>query len=117
LLQVLELERDRFAPTVGLAIRAARCRLIRLQRGQIRDRARAARHARWLASHRREDLDRLDVPWLLDQLSPRERQVVELKLWGGLSGEECAMKMGVTVNTVDQHYRHALARLRSLYDA
>ena len=47
----------------------------------------------------------------LNQENPRAAQVVELKFFGGLSGEEIAKQLGVSLRTVNNDWRFAKAWL------
>lgn len=54
----------------------------------------------------------------LAQLDPRQAQIVELRYFGGLSGEEAAGALGVSLATVNREWRAARAWLRlALTDA
>lgn len=48
----------------------------------------------------------------LDQLSPRQRQVVEMRFFGGMTHEETAEVVGVSVPTVRRDWRLAQAWLK-----
>jgi RNA polymerase sigma factor (TIGR02999 family) len=48
----------------------------------------------------------------LDQLSPRQRQVVEMRFFGGMTHEETAEVVGVSVPTVRRDWRVAQAWLK-----
>jgi RNA polymerase sigma-70 factor (ECF subfamily) len=51
---------------------------------------------------------------LLNALSPRRRQVLELTYFDGLTAEEIAVKLGQSVNVVRHELYRALAQLRKL---
>lgn len=54
----------------------------------------------------------------LAELDPRQAQIVELRYFGGLSGEEVAGALGVSLATVNREWRAARAWLRlALADA
>ncbi|QDV43595.1 RNA polymerase sigma factor [Stieleria neptunia] len=62
----------------------------------------------------KDQIDILDLNDALDKLSrqnPRAARVVELKFFGGLSGDEMASELGVTRVTVQNDWRHARAWL------
>jgi RNA polymerase sigma factor (sigma-70 family) len=60
----------------------------------------------------REDIERaLLVGALLERMDPQTRQVVEARLVG-MSVEEIASQLGVTVNCVSQRLKNGLERLR-----
>ena len=48
----------------------------------------------------------------LRSLPKKLREVIELKIWGGLTFAQIASKVGAPLNTVTSRYRYALARLR-----
>jgi RNA polymerase sigma factor (sigma-70 family) len=48
----------------------------------------------------------------LEQFDPRKSRVVELRIFGGLTNEEAAEAMGVSVITVRRDWKLALAWLR-----
>jgi len=68
---------------------------------------------------RSQDLDVLDLHEALEtltQLNPRQARVVELRYYGGLSGDEVASVLGVSPRTVDNDWRVARAWLASRLD-
>jgi len=52
----------------------------------------------------------------LEELQPREREVIELAYWSGMSQSEVADYLGVPLGTVKTRTRKALARLASLLE-
>ena len=58
------------------------------------------------------DERRAAVEAALRQLPAEQREVVVLKIWGGLSFPQVAAALGVPANTAASRYRYALARLR-----
>src|SRR5262249_53602061 len=48
----------------------------------------------------------------LDELPQEQREVVVMKIWGGLSYPQIAEAVGITPNTAASRYRYALAKLR-----
>lgn len=58
-----------------------------------------------------EILELNDALLALDALNPRAAQVVELKFFGGLSGDEIAEQLGVSLRTVNNDWRFAKAWL------
>jgi RNA polymerase sigma-70 factor (ECF subfamily) len=56
----------------------------------------------------------------LGELPPEQRAVLQLKLWEGLTFDEIAQLLDISLNTAASRYRYALgklrARLRSLYE-
>lgn len=51
------------------------------------------------------------VSQALTRLPEEQREVVTLKLWGGLTFAEIATALGISINTVAGRYRYALAAL------
>ncbi|HUB27880.1 MAG TPA: sigma-70 family RNA polymerase sigma factor, partial [Tepidisphaeraceae bacterium] len=49
----------------------------------------------------------------LNQLPGDQREVVVMKIWGGLSFEQIGEALGVPLNTAASRYRYALAKLES----
>jgi RNA polymerase sigma-70 factor (ECF subfamily) len=48
----------------------------------------------------------------LAKLNEEQREVVTLKLWGGLTFQEIATALGISINTVAGRYRYALGNLQ-----
>jgi RNA polymerase sigma-70 factor (ECF subfamily) len=48
----------------------------------------------------------------LGHLPEAQREVLVLKVWGGLSFPQIAAALGIPANTAASRYRYALARLR-----
>lgn len=53
---------------------------------------------------------------VLDDLPARDREVFELSVYGGLSPNEVASRLGITRNAVDQAMHRAREKLRALID-
>lgn len=54
----------------------------------------------------------LDVEAALRELPDEQRQVVLMKVWGGLTFQEIAEVMDLSANTAASRYRYGLGRLR-----
>jgi RNA polymerase sigma-70 factor (ECF subfamily) len=52
----------------------------------------------------------------LEELQPREREVIELAYWSGMSQSEVAEYLGLPLGTVKTRTRSGLARLASLLE-
>lgn len=53
---------------------------------------------------------------LLDELTPRQKEIFQLSREEGFSHEEIAVKLGISVNTVKKHMANTLAFLKSNFD-
>jgi RNA polymerase sigma-70 factor (ECF subfamily) len=67
-----------------------------------------------------ERAEESDVAWrvhrALEELQPREREVIELAYWSGLSQSEVAEYLHLPLGTVKTRTRSALARLASMLE-
>jgi RNA polymerase sigma-70 factor, ECF subfamily len=52
----------------------------------------------------------------LEELEPREHEVIELAYWSGMSQSEVAEYLGLPLGTVKTRTRSGLARLASLLE-
>ena len=108
-------QRANGVPDDALVFSTIRRRAIDLARSADR---RAAREedqqpeARWFAP----DVEHRETQRLLESavtaLPPNYREVVSLKLWGGLTFQQIAVVTGVPLNTAASRYRYALEELR-----
>ncbi|HEY7563582.1 MAG TPA: sigma-70 family RNA polymerase sigma factor [Acidimicrobiia bacterium] len=86
----------------------------RRRRWRIADRLRMERSGGWTitASDTQEGI----VLEALEQLSGRDRELLRLSAWDGLSRGEIAQLIGIKENAVDQRLHRARSRLRSSFD-
>jgi RNA polymerase sigma-70 factor, ECF subfamily len=67
-----------------------------------------------------EQAEHSDVAWrvhrALEELEPREREVIELAYWSGMSQSEVSDYLGLPLGTVKTRTRSGLARLASLLE-
>jgi RNA polymerase sigma-70 factor (ECF subfamily) len=67
-----------------------------------------------------EQAEQSDVAWrvhrALEELQPREREVIELAYWSGMSQSEVAEYLGIPLGTVKTRTRSGLARLASVLE-
>ncbi len=59
-----------------------------------------------------QDERRAAIDTALRTLTDNQREVVVMKIWGGLTFPQIAFALGIPANTVASRYRYALARLR-----
>ena len=87
------------------------------QRGRKRRSRREEAHARpeaetWFADALVQDERRAAVEAALGGLPEAQREVLVLKIWGGLSFPQIAAALRVPADTAASRYRYALAKLR-----
>jgi RNA polymerase sigma-70 factor, ECF subfamily len=58
------------------------------------------------------DERRAAIEQALQRISPPQREVLVLKIWGELTFEQIATELGLSPNTAASRYRYALAALR-----
>lgn len=81
------------------------------RRRENRERATAPAEA-WFGLHDGEGIDAEAVTNALEKLPPPQREIVVLRIWGGLTLQEVSDLVAAPVSTVHLHYRSALARIR-----
>jgi RNA polymerase sigma-70 factor (ECF subfamily) len=59
-----------------------------------------------------QDERRAAIELALQQLPAAQREVLVLKIWGGLAFPQIAAALGISANTAASRYRYALAKLR-----
>lgn len=108
-------------PAMSFAYQTIRCRAIDV--GRQLDRRSAREEATY------QIMETENGPWFEDtivekreravvlrkalrDLPSKLREVIELKIWGGLTFAQIAKKVGAPLNTVTSRYRYALAHLR-----
>ena len=87
------------------------------QRGRSRQRRREEAAARpeaatWFAGPLEQEERRAAIAAALGNLPENQREVLVMKIWGGLSFPQIALALGIPANTAASRYRYALARLR-----
>jgi RNA polymerase sigma-70 factor (ECF subfamily) len=67
-----------------------------------------------------DQAEQADAAWrvhrALQEIQPREREVIELAYWSGMSQSEVAEYLGVPLGTVKTRTRSGLTRLASLLE-
>ncbi|HZD96359.1 MAG TPA: RNA polymerase sigma factor, partial [Candidatus Sulfotelmatobacter sp.] len=56
----------------------------------------------------------LEVERAIREILPEQREVVVMRIWGGMTLAEIASVLDIPLNTVASRYRYALERLRGL---
>jgi len=109
--------RHRVAQPVAYLYASVKCCALDWQRGrnrQIRRDQVAARPEgeRWFAGALEQDERRAAIETALAHLPDNQREVLVLKIWGGLSFPQIAVALKIPANSAASRYRYALARLR-----
>lgn len=78
-----------------------------------RERAVAARRREWFEHTADALIDATIAEEAMSHLTPEDRQIVILRVWGDLGWSEIAELMGLGLATVHDRYTAALARLRA----
>nr|MCU0797954.1 RNA polymerase sigma factor [Akkermansiaceae bacterium] len=65
----------------------------------------------WLDPAVEDDEDALILRQAVDSLSPKLREVVTMKVWGGLTFAEISEALAISPNTAASRYRYALEQL------
>ena len=108
-------------PAMSFAYQTIRCRAIDVGRQLDRRTAREdatcqmmeTEKGEWFEDDLVEKRERSAVlRKALRDLPSKLREVIELKIWGGLTFAQIAKKVGAPLNTVTSRYRYALAHLR-----
>ena len=66
----------------------------------------------WFEAQAADLVDARQVEAVLRQLADEEREIVTLRIWGGLSLQEIAEVVGTSIATVFRKYRSALTHIR-----
>jgi RNA polymerase sigma-70 factor (ECF subfamily) len=103
-------------PTAYLYTCVQNCAL-NWQRGRERRSRREQGAARpeaeaWLAGPPEQDERRATIEAVLRHLPEAQREVLVMKIWGGLSFPQIAEALRISANTAASRYRYALAGLR-----
>jgi RNA polymerase sigma-70 factor (ECF subfamily) len=109
--------RDRVTDPVGFLFACVRnCALDwQRERGrQVRREEAAARseHEPMFAGSLEQDERRAAIEAALRRLPEEQREVLVMKIWGGLSFPQVAEALGISANTAASRYRYALEKLR-----
>ncbi|MDA0813671.1 MAG: RNA polymerase sigma factor [Verrucomicrobia bacterium] len=108
-------------PAMSFAYQTIRCRAIdigrQLDRRSIREdvtyQLQDTERGEWFEDN---VVEKREIAVMLGQalraLPSKLREVIEVKIWGGLTFAQIAKKVGAPLNTVTSRYRYALAHLR-----
>ena len=102
--------------TRNLPIQQARHAARLFRSGVWADKARTVRWMRARADERHHHEatpgELLDLPDLLARLTPREREIVRLRYWEGLTHAQAAERLGVSEATILRRHTIAMAKMR-----
>jgi RNA polymerase sigma factor (sigma-70 family) len=82
------------------------------KRRERREREVVEGRERWFEAHVEDDLDGEAAQRALVSLPPLQREIVVLRIWGGMTVRETAELLGVPPSTVFDQYRVALDAIR-----
>ena len=89
-----------------------------LTRGERRRHAHEAEVEREDPPHFLVELERSErqaaIESALKSLPAQQREVVVMKIWGGLTFTQIGQAMGISINTAASRYRYALERLQAV---
>jgi RNA polymerase sigma-70 factor (ECF subfamily) len=119
----VELARQRTVPehVVGWLYRVVKNRALNAARGARRRREREVRSiaGRLVIEQHPATFDRGDaaaVVEALDHLAAGDRELIVMRIWGGLTFEEIAAAQSIAVSSAHRQYGRALAALRQLLE-
>ncbi|MCS1407464.1 MAG: ECF RNA polymerase sigma factor SigK [Verrucomicrobia subdivision 3 bacterium] len=107
-------------PPMGLMICSIRRAAIDLGRSETRRQIREQHYSdsmlQEMGSFFEPDFEKADqqqlVQQAMEELSQPQREVIVLKVWGGLTYAEIASALELSINTVGSRYRYGLAALK-----
>jgi RNA polymerase sigma-70 factor (ECF subfamily) len=70
----------------------------------------------WLDTSMEDDEEAAFLRFAVDALGEKLREVLTLKIWGGLTFQEIAKSMAISPNTAASRYRYALEQLQRKLD-
>src|SRR5215471_4188416 len=98
-----------YACVKNCALQWLRSRLRRSRREEVAARPETES---WFADPLEQDERRAAIAAALRTLPENQREVLVMKIWGGLSFPQIAEALGVSANTAASRYRYALIKLR-----
>lgn len=100
-------------PWLFTAVRnAAISRLRRQQRWRRREKRRASEQVAWFCPNVGASLDAEALQGELAALPLEQREIIVMRIWGGLTFQEAAEATGQAVSTLSSRYQAGLCRLR-----
>jgi RNA polymerase sigma-70 factor (ECF subfamily) len=121
---LVELARQPQPPehTLAWLYRVVKNRALNAVRGARRRRERETRAMaeRFAAAQQPAAFDRGDSLAAIDaleRLEPSERELVVMRIWGGLKYDEIAVALGVSTSTAHRQYERALTKLRQILES
>lgn len=120
---LVELARQRQAPghVIAWLYRVVKNRALNAARGARRRRERESRAMaeRFAVVEQSAAFDRDDsraAIEALEQLDTSERELVVMRIWGGLKYEEIAEALAISISTAHRQYERALVKLRTILE-
>ncbi|HEX4414821.1 MAG TPA: sigma-70 family RNA polymerase sigma factor [Lacipirellulaceae bacterium] len=119
---LVELARQRQAPdhTLAWLYRVVKNRALNAARGARRRRERESRamSERFVGDERGafDDDDTRAVIEALGQLDASERELIVMRIWGGLKYEEIAEALTISISSAHRQYERALVKLRTILE-
>lgn len=120
---LIELARQPQVPehVVAWLYRVVKHRALNALRGERRRRDRETRAMAERFAEVREPLghkhdDSLAAISALEDLDAAEREIIVMRIWGGLKFDEIAASLAVSTATAQRHYEQALGKLRRLLE-
>ncbi len=121
---LVELARQRAVPehVVGWLYRVVKSRALNAARGARRRHERESRSIarRFEVSRQPASFDRGDataVVEALDHLETGDREVIVMRIWGGLTFDEIAAALSTSISSAHRQYGRALEKLRQLLES
>lgn len=121
---IVELARQRQSPdhVIAWLYRVVKNRALNAARGARRRRERESRAIadRFADAQRSAAYDRCDAIAATDalvQLESGERELVVMRIWGGLTYEEIGAALAISVSTAHRQYERALTKLRNILES
>jgi RNA polymerase sigma-70 factor (ECF subfamily) len=121
---LVELARQAQRPehVVGWLYRVVKHRALNAARGERRRKEREARamtdrFAVTASSAAFDTFDAMAASDVLAQLEAEERELVVMRIWGGLTFDEIAIVLAISTSTAFRQYERALTKLRNLLES